>query len=266
LSTITRRKFIGLAAALVAVPTGLLLSEAAPRSRSNQLGGARAATATKAPVGKSSRNLFIDESGSAADEFRIAGCLAIDAALSKKIKALVRHNLGNEQQLKWNRVSIRNYPAHQKVVAAILDALDRNELQFTYAVAQARNANWLNSQTDIGYSRAVDTLLRRCALEHRSTHKLYIYPQRRRADGSLIALCRNLNRFASNNKFAKAPIRLIEYRDSRDSLLNQVVDVLVGALAYRANARLADSAANSEKQRLADYIAKRISPSSRVAV
>jgi len=264
LSTFTRRNFIGFAAAVVAMPTGLLLWEAAPRSRSKKAGVNRAAT--KAPVRKLSRNVFIDESGSAADEFRVAGCLIIDAALNNKIKALVRRNLGDEKQLQWNRISTRNYSAHQKVVAEILDARDRNEIQFTYAVARARNANWPDSQTDIGYSRAVDPLLRRCALEHRSSHKLYIYPQRRRADGSLIALCRNLNRFASNNKFAKAPIRLIEYRDSRDSLLNQVVDVLVGALAYRANARPAHSPSNSEKQRLADYIAKRVSSSSRVAV
>ena len=247
------------------MPSGLLLWQAAaPSSRSKKAGVSRAVA--EMPVRKGSRNIFIDESGGATDEFRVAGCLTVDTVMTKKIKAIVRNNLGDEKELKWNRVSNRNYSAHRKVVEAIFDALDRKEIQFNYAVAQASSASWPDPLTDIGYSRAVDSLLRRCALEHRFSHKLYIYPQRRRAEGSSIELRRTLNRFASDDKFAKTPVRLIEYRDSKVSLLNQVVDVLVGALAYHANARPAHYAPNSEKWRLAHYIAGRVLPSNHVTV
>ena len=258
---ISRRKFIGLAAAVALLPAELLASKGSSL-RGKTL---RAECAGKDPGKKISRRLFVDESGGASDRFRLAGCVVVNAASSKKLKLLLQQNLGDAPELKWHKVTSRNAEAYKAVADAILFALHRGQIDFRYSKLASSDANWRNSRTDIGYSSATELLMRHYAVESRDTQKLYIYPQRRRAAGSMLALRQDLNRFASNGRQVRSPVRLIEYRDSISSVPSQVVDFLVGALAYSSNVRVPNAIGASGKQRLAEYISARIPSSARVS-
>jgi hypothetical protein len=255
---ITRRKFIGLAAAVALLPTGLIDSKPRPRRKSSLHGTAPQTRQAR----KTALKIYVDESGGPADSRRIAGCLIVSGALTKNIKRLVRASAGDAGELRWQNVARYNGAAYRNAADTILSAIDRGQIDFKYSIVESSSAKWAEPRTDIGYSAGVDDLLKRCAVEYRNTHKLYVYPQRRRAAGSSLALREQINRAVSKGRSAKSPVRLIEYRDPVDSVMNQVVDVLVGAVAYKLNAR--GTSLESEKRRLSEYIASRLATRSQI--
>ena len=251
---ISRRKFIGLAAAVALLPAELLVSKRGVSEKKFP----RVTLGAKDAERKATRKVFIDESGGASDRYRIAGGIVVGSGVRRKLKWIVRHSLGDTSELKWNRLTSRNADSYKAVADAILFALHRGEIDFRYSTMASSQAKWSDARTDIGYSRATEALMRHYAVESRNAHKLYIYPQRRRGSGSMLVLRNELNRTSSNGQQIKSPIRLIEYRDSMNSVPNQVADFLVGALAYRMNVQLPEAIAGSEKHRLAEYISARI--------
>ena len=259
---ITRRNFLGLAAAVAVLPTALLEREAAPARAKVRVGRAPSQGASRKP----SREAYLDESGSAADEYRVAGLLLLDSTASKRLSRLIRRHRGAVGELKWNRVNGANLLAHKQVIDAVFAAIARRELQFMYSIAAGSDVSWRSAPTDIGYSRAVEAIMTRCAAVHRDSHRIYVYPQRRRSPGSLNALRETTNGGVSSRRLAKSPIRLVQYRDASDSILNQVVDVLVGGLAFRLNGARANWRGNSGKRELAEYITSRVSPASLVTI
>jgi hypothetical protein len=92
----------------------------------------------------------------------------------------------------------------------------------------------------------------------RDTHELYIYPQGRPANGALEGYRRAPNRELSNGASDSNPIRLIEYRAARRSMLDQALDVMAGAIAYRANGYRMRDDGGAAKRALADQVAARI--------
>jgi hypothetical protein len=250
---ITRRKFLGLAASVAILPSGLLGREIASSSGGARRVGAGAKTA--APRAKVARKLFLDESGNDSGRYVVAGCLTLDAGVAKEVKLRLLDSVGPRSRPRWNRLSKINLDSHRRMMAAVFDAIDKGQLSFDYLIAANTNSR-RGSQT--GYSATAHKLLLDYAVARRNTHKLYIYPQRRPWNGLLEDYRRALNRELSGDASDSLPIRLIEYRDVSRSILNQVLDVMVGAIAYRANGHRTRDDAGPAKRALADYVAERI--------
>jgi hypothetical protein len=252
---ITRRKFLGLAASVAILPSGLFGRETASSS-----GGVRCTASTATPRAKIARKLFLDESGNDSGGYVVAGCLALDAAFARDVKLRLLKSVKPGARPKWNRLSKINLEAHRRMIVAVFDAIEQGQLSFDYVIAANRQSR-RSSQT--GYSDVAHKLLLDYAGRRRATHKLYIYPQRRPVNGALEDYRRALNREISHNASDSVPVRLIEYRDAGRSILNQALDVIVGAIAYRANGhRMRDDAAPA-KRAMADFIAQRIAAMAR---
>jgi hypothetical protein len=248
---ITRRKFIGLAASVAILPSGLLGRQITSSSGGPPRTNAKAAS----PGAKTARKIFLDESGNDSGRYVVAGCLAVNASLARDLKRELLKSTGTNTRLGWNRLGRTSLESHRRMMTAIFDAIDRGQLSFDYVIASNRNSE-RSSQT--GYSATAHKLLVEYAAVRRDTHKLYIYPQQRPVNALLEEYRRALNREVSGGASDSIPIRLIEYRDTHRSILNQALDVIVGALAYRANGYRGLSGASAAKRALADQVAARI--------
>jgi hypothetical protein len=250
---ITRRKFLGLAASVAILPSGLLGREVTSFSGTALRGSAGVnATGLRAKI---ARKLFLDESGNDSGRYVVAGCLAVDAALAPDVKLRLLKSVGENSRPRWNRLSRSNLESHRRMLAAVFDAIGKNQLSFDYVIVP--NSDSLHGSRT-GYSSAAHKLLLDYATARRDTHNLYIYPQRRPANVALGNYRRVLNREVSNGASDSIPIRLIENRDAHRSIFNQALDVMVGAIAYRANGHCSRDDAGAAKRALADYVAARI--------
>jgi hypothetical protein len=252
---ITRRKFIGLAASVAILPSGLLVREfGSPSSDVRKLSPPGA----KPSQAKISRRVYLDESGNATARFVVAGCLAVDARRAKQVKLRLEESFASDWSPKWNRLSRLTLEPCRNMLTAVFDAVERGELSFDYVIAKNKYTQISSHESLTGYSEAAHRLLLAYSAPRRDTHKLYVYPQRRGVGGSLENYRRVLNSQLFKDAKNSIPIRLIEYRDSRDSIFSQALDVIVGALAYRANGFDSRAGAGAAKRELAALVAGRI--------
>ncbi len=171
---ITRRKFLGLAASVAILPTGLFGREIASSSGAAARESAQANAA--APKAKIARKLFLDESENDSNSYIVAGCLSVADNLARDVKLRLLKSLGSQSRPRWNRLSKAKLKAHRGMIATAFDAIEKGQLSFDYVISKTGN---LRRDAETGYSIAAHKLLFHYPVARHDTHKLYIYPQRR---------------------------------------------------------------------------------------
>lgn len=110
---------------------------------------------------------------------------------------------------------------------------------------------------EIGFNKEIYQLLTKCSRLYRSSY-FHCYPDKRTTSSSTEELRLILNRGARKSSDGRDwPFRRLAFRDSAKSLSLQMVDVLLGAIAFKLNGHYDAVGASPAKRELSDYILSR---------
>jgi hypothetical protein len=205
------------------------------------------------------RDIYADESSQTKHRFLALGALtARTDTVPEIIRAIQAARLPSlpQGEMKWTKVSSGKLEAYRSVVDAFFSLSDQDLLHFHAILidtSRLNHARFNQGDKEIGFSKMVFQLLNKhCRLY---PERLYAYLDSRTTRQSLDDLKMILNRNASRkHSRTDNPFRRVVFRDSKQSDLLQLNDVLLGSVAWVKNGHGNRSEASSSKNDLASYI------------
>jgi hypothetical protein len=191
----------------------------------------------------------------------VLGALIAEEDQARLLDAKLQHvkeqwRAGNE--LKWGKVSRTKLDVYEAFVTAGLSSLRRDAPGY-YAIvvdtAALDHNRYNDGSSEIGFSKFIYQLLLKCARLFHFGSNLDCFLDDRTTRQSLDELRRILNNGASK-AFRARPVRRVEYRDSKDTNIIQLVDLLTGAVAYHWNGNDKADGASPARVWLASHIAR----------
>lgn len=209
-------------------------------------------------------NVFIDESSQTKHRFLALGGIIVPytstADLEEKIWSARGIDLPSGE-MAWTKVSRTKLPAYKRVVDTFFDlSRDVHQVEFHSLYIdthQIRDRLFNQGSREIGFNKEVYQLCQKFARLHKS-RLLHIYLDSRETASATEDL-----RFILNTGIRKKgdsrdwPFRRVHFRDSSKCQCIQMVDVLLGAVAFRLNGHREAPNASPAKCDLSDYILSR---------
>jgi hypothetical protein len=219
-------------------------------------------------------NVYIDESSQNKHRYLVLGGLTVPldkaAAFEAHIAASREPMIaptnpdGTPRVIKWEKVKNYNLAAYKKVVAAFFSAMgaclsrigpriDAHCLVVDTTLRDLKAAG--DGDTEIGFNKQIYFL---CAVMIRTLHPkelFHLYLDRLTTKQPLGEAQKIMNAaiMKRDNK-AAWPIRRLRFEDPERCQALQVIDIIIGALAYRLNGHYVKPDANPAKKALSDYI------------
>jgi hypothetical protein len=232
------------------------------------------------------REVYIDESSQSDHHYLVLGGLIVPMSHSKAFEASIiasRDHIikpsredGTPRIIKWEKVSAYNLASYKKVVDAFfvfeqqqirIDSINKTKT-FTgekhvniHCVAVDTTKKNLkktgDGDIDIGFNKELYFLCTNVIGKLFSRELFHLYPDRRSTRHSLAEALLIMNRGAAKYGDKRDwPYRRLRFADPENSQALQVVDIFIGALAYRLNGHYDNPKANAAKKELSDYIIK----------
>ena len=213
---------------------------------------------TSSPIAE----IYVDESSQNGHRFLVLGgliipqshvgsfCQSIDQARQPELPS---------SSLKWGRASRTKLAAYKRVVDAFFDPAARHVHFHTLVVdtSQVNHSRWNDSSREIGFQKEVYQL----AQKFRRIYPqpvFHLYPHQRSTPQATEELRNILNHGARKKGDNRDwPFRRVHFRALADCLPLQVVDILLGALAYKLNRHYDERGASQARKELCDYILRR---------
>jgi hypothetical protein len=220
---------------------------------------------------------YIDESSQTKWRYLVLGGLIVPlshAALFEADMAAARDPIishiapdGTRRVIKWQKASAYNLAAYKKVVDAYFTFETRHRLPVrkhvdTCCVVVDVSKKTLKStgegDVETGFSKEIYFLCVPIIGKRFPNELFHIYPDRRTTSKDLDLARRIMNYGAKKHGDARLwPYRRLWFEDPEKCQALQVVDILIGALAYKLNGHYAKPDANPAKQELCDYVLQR---------
>jgi Protein of unknown function (DUF3800) len=220
--------------------------------------------------------VFVDESSQTKSRYLVLGGLTVPLDKADAFEAHIiaardpviapLDDAGEPRVIKWEKVKNRNVGAYTKVIDAFFGALtackvpvgERIDVHCLVVDTRKRDLRKTDDgDVDIGFNKQLYFL---CSVMIRERHKqalFRVYPDRRTTSHSLTEAKNIMNHGARKHGAKGWPFRHLEFEDPEKCQALQVVDIVIGALAYRLNGHYQKTEANSGKKALCDYIFKR---------
>ncbi|HLO76520.1 MAG TPA: DUF3800 domain-containing protein [Magnetospirillum sp.] len=205
------------------------------------------------------RDIYADESSQTAHRYLILGAVTMATAAVPDLVAAVRaarlpglpHG-----EVKWTKVSAAKLETYRAVVDAFFALSEQNVAHFHSVIIDTSRFDhhrFNQGDREIGFSKMVFQLLAKHARLY--PERLYAYLDSRTTQQSLEDLRLMLNRHAANRLGRpEFPFRRVVFRDSKESDILQLNDVLLGAIAWVKNGHGLRPDASAAKNDLADHI------------
>jgi hypothetical protein len=225
----------------------------------------RMAVARDAPVGldpKWAMHFYCDESSQNAHRYLVLGVLAIfksDVAKIETALADIRRKYNHHREMAWTCVNGYKFGAYEEWLAVFSSVARSRRLRMTALVLDTHtpaNRGWEADDFDLGFNKLIyHLLLHRVGKRYaKKPGALYGELDSRTTRHKPDDLCRMLNGGLRNLGCPANPFREIIFRDSKQSDLIQLVDILVGGLAYERNGHMAKADARPQKIELSGRI------------
>lgn len=206
-------------------------------------------------------NLYIDETSQTKHRFLLMGGLIVPTRDDEFFRTLVQAARNPELpngELGWTKVSRTKLPAYKRVVDTFFDSdVWFQHLDFHCLAVdthQVDHQNFNQGSGEIGFNKEIYQLARKFGRLYRD-RLFHCYPDRRTTKSSTEELRLILNRgIAKSGDTRDWPYRRLHFRDSSQTQALQVVDVLLGAVAYRLNCHHLAPDASPAKIELSEYI------------
>lgn len=219
-------------------------------------------------------NVYIDESSQTKHRYLVLGGLVVPLSHADAFEADIVSARGDAlpiskpdgtpRTIKWEKVSAYTVASYKKVVDAFFSFPMRHNLPLRkhvdvvcIAVDTSKKSLRATGEGDIeiGFNKEVYFLCVPIIGKRFPKELFHIYPDRRTTKHPL-----NEARVIMNNGARKYgdkriyPYRRLRFEDPEKWQALQVVDIFIGALAYRLNRHYEKPEANAAKKELSDYI------------
>jgi hypothetical protein len=221
--------------------------------------------------------VYIDESSQTKHRYMVMGGLCVPLSHSAAFDAdIIAHRDdtipiarpdGTPRIIKWEKLNAYNLKAYTRVIDAYFTFPMRYNLPIgkeleTHCLAVDTSTKTLKStgegDVEIGFAKELYFL---CApvIGKRLKHALFhLYPDRRTTNQSLSEARKIMN--AGARKYGDRrpwPFRELKFEDPEAKQALQVVDIIIGAIAFKLNGHYDKPEAKKAKKELSDYILRR---------
>jgi Protein of unknown function (DUF3800) len=214
-----------------------------------------------APKPEEIAEIYIDESSQNDHRYLVIGCVInMLPEMSRLNMAIAKARLPElpNGEAKWSKVSKQKLAAYKRIVDVLF-----NNLEHVNFHSLAVNAALLNHQRfdagsrEIGFNKEIYQLAMKCARLY-SDELFHVYPDGRVTSQKPEDLRLILNRGCSKAGDKRDwPFRRCQFRDSKNTLLLQLADIVTGAIAFKLNGHDEKKNASAAKCELSSYILKR---------
>lgn len=208
-------------------------------------------------------DVYVDESSQTQNRYLLLGgliipTLTVDLAAAALGKARVPELPHGE--MKWGKVSGSKAKAYRRYADCFFDAVEFRGVHFHSLVVDTSgidNASYNQGSTDIGFNKEVYQLARKFARLYLDRY-FNLYPDQRQTS-QLPSNLRDILNAGSRKSGDKRewPFRRCHFRDSSKTPMLQLVDILLGALAFAVNGHRDKPGCSPAKAELCSYILKR---------
>ena len=204
-------------------------------------------------------DIYVDESSQTKHRFLVLGgliiphaelnafCEAIEAARQPELPA---------NSVKWGRVSRTKLDAYKRLVDVFFDP-SASAIHFHSLVVDTHQQNhprWNKGSREIGFQKEVYQLAQKFRRLYPNP-VFHLYPHQRSTPQATEELRDILNHGARKKGDGRDwPFRRVHFRALSGCLPLQVVDTLLGALAYRLNGHYDERGASAARKELCDHI------------
>jgi hypothetical protein len=223
--------------------------------------------------------VYIDESSQTKHRYLVLGALIVPRSHSDLLEVEVIGARGNKfppkrpdgtpRIIKWEKANAYNLAAYKRVVDAFFIFPQRykfslaKELNIHCVVVDntvkvMHDRKFSGGNVELGFNKDIYHLCVRDIGRRYPKALFHVYPDRRNTNQPLWQARNIMNSGMRKHGDRRAyPFRRLKFADPENSQALQVVDIFIGALAYRLNRHYDKPAANPAKKELSDYILKR---------
>jgi hypothetical protein len=221
--------------------------------------------------------VYIDESSQTKHQYMVLGGLCIPLAYSAAFEAdiiasrdstipITRPD-GTPRIIKWEKLNAYNLKAYTRVIDAYFSFPMRHNLPLTKSLATHCLAVDTSKKTlkdtgdgdvEIGLAKEFYFLCVPIIGKRLKNALFHLYPDRRDTRQSLLEARKIMN--AGARKYdgrTDWPYRELKFEDPEAKQALQVVDIIIGAIAFKLNGHYQKPEAKKAKKELCDYILKR---------
>ncbi len=208
--------------------------------------------------------IYIDESSQTKHRFLLLGGIIIHGEhgrpLEEALSAARLPELPNGE-MGWVKVSRTKLEAYRRIVDLFFDnPHEFSPFEFHSLVVDTHHIKdklFNEGSRSIGFNKEIFQLCMKFARIHKGRN-LYIYPDHRETDQQTSELRLILNRaIRKKNDQRDWPFRRVHMRDSSKVQALQLVDILLGSIAFRLNGHREKPEASPAKAELSDHILQR---------
>lgn len=212
-------------------------------------------------------DVYADELCQTNHRFLVLGGIIIRTEDVHEVVRLIRDARATQLphgEMKWTKVSSSKFSAYQAVVDAFFDLSARDIAHFHCVIvdmSKFNNQKFNDGDREIGFSKMMFQLLAKFGRIYKQ--RLYVYLDSRTTRQSLDDLRFMLNRYvAKRYGLPDWPYRRVVFRDSKESDVIQLNDILLGAMAWIKNGHGDREGASVAKNDLARHVLERANLSS----
>jgi Protein of unknown function (DUF3800) len=209
-------------------------------------------------------NVYIDETSQNKHEYLALGGLIVHKPCVPRLNEMIARARQPELpfgEMKWEKVSRSKLAAYKRVVDVFFHgSADCLPLEFHSVVVympKVKDSLYNSGSREIGFNKDVYQLCMKFGRLYRD-RLFHIYPDQRETKSPTEELRLILNRSMRKKGDSRDwPFRRVHFQDSKKVYALQIVDVLLGALAYRLNKHHLTEGASPTKTELSGYILER---------
>jgi Protein of unknown function (DUF3800) len=222
-------------------------------------------------------DVYIDESSQTKLRYLVIGGLVVPKPYADKFEAHIIEARGpdyptidadGKHPMKWGKAKSRNdLDAYKKIIDAFFRFPQKHKLPLGLDVnlhciavdMTKRDDNKYNfGDADIGFSKDVNCLCVSVIGRHYRKANFHLYPDKRSTKQSLLMALNIMNStsalYPGESRFL--PFQKMDWAETEDIQALQIVDIIIGAIAYKLNRHYEAPDGNKTKKALCDFILK----------
>lgn len=163
-----------------------------------------------------------------------------------------------EKEAKWTKVSRTKLPAYKRIVDVVFQNPDLVHFHSLFVDATLIDHRKFNQgDKEIGFNKEIYQLALKVSRLYNDAF-FHLYPDRRETNQRPEDLRLILNRGCRKGGDRRDwPFRRCQFRDSAKTLQLQLVDILIGAIAFQLNGHATSKDASPAKIELSEYILRK---------
>jgi hypothetical protein len=223
-------------------------------------------------------NVYIDESSQTKLHYLVIGALVIPKPHADNFEAHIIKARGpkypptdaaGKHAMKWQKAQGgADLLAYKRLIDAFISFPRDDKVPFGWDVnihciavdmTKRDDQKYSFGNADIGFTKDLNCLCVDVLGRHYRKAKFHLYPDKRTTNQSLLTVLNIMNNtlalYQDENRFL--PFQKMDWAETEDVQALQVVDVVIGALAYKLNRHYEEPEANKTKKALCEYILKK---------